>query len=134
MVPGSIRSGSTAAEARAAAESSGYDIPPNYIAEPADNGQGWVFRAPGSTGNANIVRVGEPDAQNPTGYVRYYNSEGQPLNIYGDPGPNADTHLPLNPDEPGSGDEPFDEWFFDLGYSTTLCGSQTVSSSQVISV
>jgi len=100
LVPGSMRSGSTAAEARAAAEKSGYEIPSNYIAEPADNGQGWTFRAPGSTGDANIVRVMEPNSQNPNGYVRYYNSQGQPLNIDGKPGPDPDTHLPLDPDEP----------------------------------
>ena len=123
LVPGSLRSGSTAAEARAAAESSGYDIPSNYVAEPADNGQGWVFRAPGSTGNANIVRVGEPNSQNPTGYVRYYNSEGQPLNIVGKPGPDPDTHLPLDPVEPGTGGETFGEPFLELDFGLTPCSS-----------
>jgi hypothetical protein len=63
----------------------------------------------------------ESNPQNPTGYVRYYNSEGQPLNEYGYPGPASDTHLPLNPDEPGSGDEPLGGDSFELGFIAT-CG------------
>jgi RHS repeat-associated protein len=123
LVPGSLRSGSTAGQARAAAEADGYDIPPNYVAEPQANGQGWVFRAPGSSGNSNIIRVSEPNAQNPNGYVRYYNSSGQPLNIDGNPGPDSDTHLPLSPDDPENGDEPSEAWWwiFELGYAVSPC-------------
>jgi hypothetical protein len=117
---GTQRSGSTAAEARSEAEASGCQIPPDYIAEPAENGRGWVFRAPGSSGNANIVRVGEADSQNPTGYVRYHDSYGQPLNAQGSPlASRADTHLPLR-DDPDDPDWDFDgAWFFEVLYT---CG------------
>ena len=121
LVGGTLRSGSSAAQAHAAAAESGYEIPPNYVAEPANNGQGWVFRAPGSTGNADIVRVAEGNAQNPTGYVRYYNSGGQPLNWAGKPGPNDETHLPLR-SETGSTEDPLGDDFFDLGVTGPLGG------------
>jgi hypothetical protein len=116
---GLLGPGSTVAEAQAAAEASGYQIPSGYIAVRADNGQGWVFRAPGSEGNANIVRVGEPNSQNPTGYVRYYNSDGQPLNAEGNPGPDSETHLPLRG---GGGDEesPIDP--LEISFTTSCSG------------
>ncbi len=121
LVGGSLRSGSSAAQARAEAEESGYEIPPNYVAQPANNGQGWVFRAPGTTGNADIVRVAEANAQNPTGYVRYYNSAGQPLNWAGNTGPDSETHLPLR-SEAGSTEDPLGDDFFDLGFTATIGG------------
>jgi hypothetical protein len=121
LVVGSLRSGSSAAQARAAAEESGYEIPPDYVAQPANNGQGWVFRAPGTTGNADIVRVAEENAQNPTGYVRYYNSGGQPLNWAGKPGPDDETHLPLR-SEMESPEDPLGDDFFDLGLTASLGG------------
>jgi hypothetical protein len=121
LVVGSLRRGSSAAQARAAAEESGYEIPPNYVAEPANNGQGWVFRAPGTSGNADIVRVAEENAQNPTGYVRYYNSGGQPLNWAGKPGPDDETHLPLRSDT-GTTEDPLGDDFFDLGVTAPLGG------------
>jgi hypothetical protein len=121
LVVGSLRRGSSAAQARAAAEESGYEIPPNYVAEPANNGQGWVFRAPGTSGNADIVRVAEENAQNPTGYVRYYNSGGQPLNWAGKPGPDDETHLPLRSDT-GSTEDPLGDEFFDLDLTGPLGG------------
>jgi hypothetical protein len=121
LVVGSLRSGSSAAQARAAAEESGYEIPPNYVAEPARNGQGWVFRAPGTTGDADIVRVAEANAHNPTGYVRYYNAEGQPLNWAGKPGSDDETHLPLRSDS-GSTEDPLGDDFFDLGVTGPISG------------
>ncbi len=70
-------------------------IPAGYVAEPAANGNGIVYRPAGSTGNANIIRVSGPDSRNPTGYIRIYNSEGQPiLPSTGMPGSNAQTHIP----------------------------------------
>jgi hypothetical protein len=118
----SLRPGSSAAQARGAAENSGYEIPPNYVAEPATNGQGWVFRAPGTTGNAYIIRVGEANALNPSGYVRYYNSGGQPLDWEGNPGPASDTHLPLRsePETPATPENPLGDDFFDLGFTATV--------------
>jgi hypothetical protein len=123
IVGGTLRSGSSAAEARAAAEASGYEIPPNYVAEPANNGQGWVFRAPGTSGNASIIRVAEANSRNPTGYVRYYNSYGQPLTAEGKPGPDSDTHLPLRPDDPAEpgNEDPFGDLIPELDF-TTGCG------------
>jgi RHS repeat-associated protein len=73
-------------------------IPPGYVAEPAANGNGIVYRPAGSTGNANTIRIMGPDAQGryPSGYVRIYNSSGQPLNSStGKPDTQANTHAPL---------------------------------------
>jgi RHS repeat-associated protein len=76
-------------------------IPPGYVAEAAENGNGIVYRPAGSTGNANTIRVMGPDAQGryPQGYVRIYNSSGQPvIPSTGKPGMlkgGADTHSPL---------------------------------------
>jgi hypothetical protein len=77
----------------------------------ANNGQGEVWQKPenvnppkGTPPNANSVRIGEPNAQNPTGYVRFYNEHGQPIRLDGKPGGPADTHIPIRPD--GSYDVP----------------------------
>jgi RHS repeat-associated protein len=73
-------------------------IPAGYVAEPAANGNGIVYRPAGSTGNANTIRVMGPDAQGryPDGYVRIYNSSGQPVvPSTGKTGPQATTHSPL---------------------------------------
>jgi hypothetical protein len=105
-----LKSGSTSEEARAAAERDGYNIPPDYVAEPAIPGPGWVFRPPGSTGNQNTIRVMEQgaDPRYTDGYVRTYNSEGQPEAIPGSgkTGSQSETHFPLSPDE---GDLPLGE-------------------------
>jgi RHS repeat-associated protein len=73
-------------------------IPAGYVAEPAANGNGIVYRPAGSTGDANTIRVMGPDAQGryPQGYVRIYNSSGQPVvPSTGKPGSQATTHSPL---------------------------------------
>lgn len=64
----------------------------------ADDGKGTVWQAPGSTGNANMLRVMEPTERYPNGYVRFYNEHGQPIGLNGKPGPRPDTHIPRNPD------------------------------------
>jgi|SRR5215813_1254161 len=63
----------------------------------AQNGRGLVLLPKGQTlgENGDTIRWGEPDALNPDGYFRYYNSQGQPLNpATGQRGPNSATHIP----------------------------------------
>lgn len=38
----------------------GYDVPAGWVGRAADNGKGIVFHAPGSTGNADMIRIMDP--------------------------------------------------------------------------
>ena len=58
------------------------------------NEQGYILREPGTTGDANTIRISEPDARNPNGSLKYYNAEGQPLNPEtGQSGTRGETHV-----------------------------------------
>jgi hypothetical protein len=72
------------------------DVPANWEGRAADNSRGVIYQKPGSFGNANSIRIMWPTASNPQGYLRYYNSLGQPLDVDGRPGPPAATHIPLD--------------------------------------
>ncbi|MGC4960999.1 hypothetical protein [Gordonia sp. DT101] len=73
-------------------------VPEGYVAGPARNGKGVVWRPPGSQGDENSIRIMEPTPQHPNGYVRYYNKYGQPVDQQMKPtGPDL-THHDLGPD------------------------------------
>ncbi|WP_416563933.1 hypothetical protein [Nocardia testacea] len=73
-------------------------VPGDWVARTADNGKGVVWQKPGASGNADCVRVMEPTNRYPNGYVRFYNSGGQPINLDGKPGPNSETHIAIESD------------------------------------
>ncbi|GGL27941.1 hypothetical protein [Nocardia jinanensis] len=73
-------------------------VPDDWVSRTADNGKGVVWQKPGADRNADSVRVMEPTNRYPNGYVRFYNSGGQPINLDGKPGPNSETHIAINPD------------------------------------
>jgi len=73
-----------------------YDIPEGWAGRQADNGRGLVFQRSGAVGNQDSIRIMEPTAKYPEGYVRVYNSAppaGQPVDVFGNPGPPWDTHI-----------------------------------------
>jgi hypothetical protein len=85
-------------------------VPSGWTARIADNGKGVVFQRPAAIGNADMIRVMDATEKYPYGYVRIYNSTGQPVDISGKPGPPASTHISIDegyrwtfwPEEQGS--------------------------------
>lgn len=71
-----------------------YDIPKGWVGRVADNGKGIVYQKPGSAGNENMIRIMDPTPMYPKGYVRVHNRYGQPVDVFGKPGPRSDTHIP----------------------------------------
>jgi YD repeat-containing protein len=73
-----------------------YDVPESWAPRVADNGKGIVYQKPGAVGNTNSVRIMEPTPKYPDGYARVYNGEGngQPIDVFGQPGPQPATHIP----------------------------------------
>jgi hypothetical protein len=71
-------------------------IPEGWAGRAADSGKGLVYQRPGATGNADMIRIMDPTSQYPSGYVRYSNQYGQPLDAFGKPGSQATTHIPLD--------------------------------------
>lgn len=72
------------------------NIPKGYIPESIPNNNGIIYRSPGTTGNANTIRVMNPTQQYPKGYWVKYNEYAQPIDIStGQPGMRASTHIPL---------------------------------------
>jgi len=61
-------------------------IPKGFTARVADDGKGIVFQKPGSSGNANMVRIMDPKSGYPDGYIVYYERGGQPLDAAGNYG------------------------------------------------
>jgi RHS repeat-associated protein len=70
-------------------------IPRGFEGTLARDKAGLVFQKPGSLGEADMLRIADANDLNPTGYVRYYNSSGQPLDAFGRTGTAAATHLSL---------------------------------------
>lgn len=71
-----------------------YDVPQGWAPRVADNGRGIVYQRPGALRNADSIRIMDPTSKYPTGYVRYYNSGNQPLDVFGNPGADPLTHIP----------------------------------------
>lgn len=73
-------------------------VPDGWTPRPADSGRGTVWQAPGAAGNADMIRIMDPTDQYPNGYVRFHNSQQQPVDLNGRPGSRPETHIPINPD------------------------------------
>lgn len=66
-----------------AANGTNIPIPRGFQAGNTYNGTGIAFQKPGSSGNANLIRIMDPGTRYPSGYMVYYNSGGRPLDVMG---------------------------------------------------
>ncbi|WP_200834323.1 putative T7SS-secreted protein [Amycolatopsis alkalitolerans] len=98
--PIKVNSTSDSAGASAADSSPPAGAQEGWSSRSTNNGQGTVWQKPGSSGDANSVRVMEPgaDPRYPNGYVKFTNEYNQPVRLDGKPGSRADTHIPRNAD------------------------------------
>lgn len=87
-------------QADAAAAKLPQPVPDGWTYRVADSGKGVVFQRPDAVGNADMIRVMDPTTRYPSGYTRIYNSYGQPVDVYGKPGPQSATHIPIGYDGP----------------------------------
>jgi RHS repeat-associated protein len=71
-------------------------VPSSFIARVADNGAGIVYQRSGATGNADLVRIMDPIARYPQGYMVYYNALGKALDAAGGLASRARMHIPLD--------------------------------------
>ncbi len=74
------------------------EVPEDWVPRTADNGKGVVWQKPGAIKNADSMRIMDPTEKYPNGYIRYYNKNGQPVDLNGKPGSKPATHIPINPD------------------------------------
>lgn len=76
-------------------------IPEGWEGRVAKDGKGLVYQKPGPGlhPDADSLRIVDPNNQNPSGYIRYYNERGQSLDRFGsnnNPLGDAATHIPIN--------------------------------------
>ena len=77
-------------------------VPDTWISYPTRKNNGIIYQRPGSVKNADTIRIMDPgaDPRYPNGYIRYYNSKGQPVKLHlKTPGTEPETHFPI--DYPG---------------------------------
>lgn len=98
--PLQVNSSSESAGSSAADSSPPAGAQDGWASRPSNNGKGTVWQKPGSSGDANSVRVMEPgaDPRYPNGYVKFTNEHNQPVKLDGKPGSRAETHIPRNAD------------------------------------
>jgi RHS repeat-associated protein len=74
-------------------------VPDHYELELSDKRNGFVLRPPGTSGDANTIRIMPPTPQYPDGYWILRNSRNQPVNIStGNPARDkSEWHVPLPP-------------------------------------